>query len=247
MNGNSAVYTAIVLALDAWPLILVGYLLFSWIVARMARRRGLGGWPLAWIPMMNLWVMGSLCDQYRYVVCGKKSRNRVWLPVLAVALELLMVFGVLGFQGKTGFTPALWATLLDVTVAFFLVRLYLCLYRLYLSSVPRRAVAWLVWSVCVPILPVVFLLLCKEKEQGMPVRRVMFRKPMEYHPATPPAGVIGKTATPEEKEETLTSEEDRPGEDGAVPEGAVPAPETADSVTETQEAFREREEVEQDG
>ncbi len=249
MNGNSAVYAAIVFALGLWPLILVGHLLFCWIMVRMARRRGLGGWPLGWIPMMNLWVMGSLCDQYQYVVHGKRSHNRVWLPILAIALEVLLVFGVLGVQGRPGFLPALWATLLDVTVALILVRLWLCLYRLYLSCVPRRAVGWMVWSVCVPFLPLVFLLLCKNKEQGMPARRVMFRQPVTVPPAEVPeeVAVPEETTVLEEAGESATPEEAGVPENEADAEAQETAPEAVTAAADTQEERQEREEVGLDG
>lgn len=232
MNGNSAVYAAIVGLLRFWPVFLAAYVFFGWSMSRMAQRRGIGGWILGWFPMMNLWVMGSLCDQYRYVVFGKKSRSRFWLPVLAVALEVLVVFGVLGLQGKVGFLPAIWATALDVTTAVFLVRVYLSLYRLYVSCEPRHAVSWLVLSVALPFLPVVFLLAGKEKEQGMPVRRVMFRGELERSTANQPqetaTEAVGAPTEPQTTEEPM----EHPGDDTAE-ETTEESPEIAPATAET--------------
>lgn len=172
MSGSSAVYAAIISVLKFWPVWLVCHLLFSWAMAAMARRRGIPGWAAAWIPMMNLGIMGQLSDQYRYVVQGKRARNRIWLPVLTVVLELLMIFGAFGLQGGLGFVPALWATVLDILTVLTAVRIARCLYRLYLSCAPNRAVALTVWSVCVPLLPPVFLWLHRKAERGMPMRKV---------------------------------------------------------------------------
>lgn len=240
MNGNSAVYAAIVDLLRFWPVFLAAYVFFGWSMSRMAQRRGIGGWILGWFPMMNLWVMGSLCDQYRYVVFGKKSRSRVWLPVLAVVLEVLVVFGVLGLQGQAGFLPALWATALDVMVAVFLVRVYLSLYRLYVSCEPRHAVSWLVLSVVMPFLPVVFLLAGKEKEQGMPVRRVLFRNDLERatvvttHEAPEEADNI--PAEPQPAEEPMQNpEEVAPEETAEAPQETVVTMEDTPAAEETHE------------
>ena len=232
MNGNSAVYAAIVGLLKFWPVFLASYVFFGWSMSRMAQRRGIAGWILGWFPMMNLWIMGSLCDQYRYVVFGKKSRSRFWLPILAVVLEVLVVFGALGLQGQAGFLPALWATALDVTMAVFLVRIYLSLYRLYVSCEPRHAVSWLVLSVVLPFLPVVFLLAGKEKEQGMPVRRVMFLdelKRASAGEADKKAAEVQGVSTELQSEEGLT---ENPG-DGVPEITAVASPETVPAIEET--------------
>ena len=45
---------------------------------------------LAWVPIGNNWILGSLSDQYRYLVKGKICRKRVILPALSGGVLLLI-------------------------------------------------------------------------------------------------------------------------------------------------------------
>ena len=42
----------------------------------IAQRRGLRNSWLAWIPVANVWILGSLSDQYRYVVRNEVRSKR---------------------------------------------------------------------------------------------------------------------------------------------------------------------------
>ena len=47
----------------------------------IARRRGISAPWLAWVPVANLWVLGSLSDQYRYLTQGQMKHKRIALLV----------------------------------------------------------------------------------------------------------------------------------------------------------------------
>ena len=63
----------------------------------VARRRGIDKPWLAWIPVVNVWLIGSLSDQYQYVVRGQyKSRRKVLLTLSIVNFVLLTAICILG-------------------------------------------------------------------------------------------------------------------------------------------------------
>ena len=59
--------------LSGIPTTLMGiaaYVLTALALYTIAKRRGLNHPWLAWIPVASAWILGSLSDQYRYVVRG---------------------------------------------------------------------------------------------------------------------------------------------------------------------------------
>ena len=71
----------------------------------IARRRGLNHAWLSWIPVANCWILGSLSDQYQYVVKGQnKSKRKVMLilniliAVFSVTVSVLGAVTVAGHQ-----------------------------------------------------------------------------------------------------------------------------------------------------
>lgn len=55
----------------------------------LAKRRGIEKPWLAWIPLINVWALGCLSDQYQAVVNGKRNRRRRTLLVLNIVLLAL--------------------------------------------------------------------------------------------------------------------------------------------------------------
>ena len=87
------------------------YLFMALGLYTIARNRGLRNPWLAWIPVANLWLLGCISDQYRYVTLGEYRNRRkklltlsiveVALIPVAVVLILVWVFG-LAALGITG-------------------------------------------------------------------------------------------------------------------------------------------------
>lgn len=48
----------------------------------IARRRALRFAWLAWVPVCGQFVLGSISDQYRFLLTGKKTHRRVWLIII---------------------------------------------------------------------------------------------------------------------------------------------------------------------
>ena len=176
---------------------LIGYVLSSLAIYTIAQRRGIQKAWLAWLPVLNVWILGSISDQYRYVVKEQvKSKRKILLAlnlanfVLSVLVLVRIVATVVSFvsAGMRGASnEALARTLINgilvsmmmslpllaLSIAAFVLRA-MALYDLYGSCEPDNSVLYLVLSLIPGINQItqpLFLFLCREKDGGMPPRR----------------------------------------------------------------------------
>lgn len=174
---------ALFAGLVSWmPTALLGiasYVLSSMALYAMAKRRGLDYPWMAWIPVVNCWLLGSLSDQYQYLVKRRHTYRRRTLLALDILKCILMVLVtvlavVLTFQ--TAFNMVLarllscLALLAGGSLARAVVR-YMALYDVYRSVDPQNAVLYLVLSICVGVTTPFFLFFNRENEKGMPPRK----------------------------------------------------------------------------
>ncbi len=172
---------------------IVSYVLFSLGLYTVAKRRMINHPWLSWIPVANIWILGSLSDQYRYVVRGQnKSKRKVLLTlkIVAVALSVVIVVVCLGavFNLAAGAVygmdeeqlfrevfsmlfgvGGLALVILPVTVVLAVFR-YMALYDLYLSFDPENAVLFLVLSIIFAVTEPFFIFFNRQKDRGMPPR-----------------------------------------------------------------------------
>lgn len=145
----------------------------------MARRRGIAAPWLAWIPVANLWLLGSLSDQYRYLTWGQVKHKRVVLLVLEIVTGALSgalvgcAVWVFAANGSTASLVTLLAAVLltgGTAIALGVVKL-MALYDVYASCDPRNAALYLVLSIFFRFLKPVFLFVSRNLERGMPPRK----------------------------------------------------------------------------
>ena len=158
---------------------------------RIAKSRGIRRAWLAWVPVGNAWIQGNISDQYRYVVKGRISYRRfalLWLTVASTALSIaasvlsvdVLLATVSRFLINAGrvnrihmaaFTAV--SSVEGVVALVCMVFHYLTVYDLYKSCTKRYSVLYLVLSIVFKFLEPVLLFLCRDKEEGMPPRRVV--------------------------------------------------------------------------
>ena len=163
----------------------------------VAQRRGIRKAWLAWVPVLHLWVLGSLSDQYRYVVRYQFRSRRKWLLGLSVAgLVLGLVISCLYTAGMVStlmglskaqnpqdliymfrYQPVLVAaagvSAVAVAVKLLLTALqWASLYDIYASCIPEKKVLYTLLSILLPVTAPIFLFLCREKDTGMPPRKI---------------------------------------------------------------------------
>lgn len=170
------------------------YVLTALGLYTMASRRGIRKPWLAWIPVIDVWILGSLSDQYRYVVRGEIRSKRKWLLGLGIA-EAVMAVAMLGMlcsmlisavisttrnvsesylvdmlMGRAMTMVLLALPMLGVSIAK-VVLYYMSLYDVYTSCDPQNNVLFLVLSIFFGITRPFFLFFNREKDLGMPPRR----------------------------------------------------------------------------
>lgn len=171
--------------LTALPSMLLG--IASWglsavAVYVIARRRGLNKPWLAWVPVLNVWLLGSLSDQYQYVVKRKNTGRRKWLLVLNLLMPVLygtvigfvcaaLMPGAYGiYWEKAMVAVGLVLPLAGVAIAAAVIR-FVALYDVYRSLDPNNAVLFLVLSIFFGVTEPFFLFFNRDKDAGMPPRR----------------------------------------------------------------------------
>lgn len=163
-------------------LCIVCYVLQSLGMYSIAKRRGIHHAWLAWIPVGDLWLLGSISDQYQYLAKGRVRNRRGLLLGLSIALYAMMVLMCVGiFLAMIGLSNMLSGVLLAVTVlcliAYFVLAIvatvfqYIAMYDLYASSDPGNAVLYLVLSIVFSVAIPFFVFACRKKDMGMPARK----------------------------------------------------------------------------
>ncbi len=170
------------------------YVLYSMGVYSIAKRRGIHKPWLAWIPVGNLWILGSISDQYQYVVKGKVKNKRKTLLILdilmvvgSVAMVVLYAVAIVGMiaGGKGGeefeyLQGAAIGALLGILLAALALAAmsvaaaviqYMALYDLFSSCEPNNNVLYLVLSIFVSIALPIIVFVCRSKDLGMPPRK----------------------------------------------------------------------------
>lgn len=176
----------------------VTYVLQSLGTYTIAKRRGIHHPWMAWVPICNAWLLGSISDQYQYVAKGRnRSRRKVLLGLSIATYALLipfyvayfvLIFGMIAAEGSaavgTGVAVAvivLLALVMAVVAIVLSVFQYIAYYDLYASCDPSNAVMFLVLSIFFGITQPFFVFACRNKDLGMPPK-----KPRIPEPPVPP-------------------------------------------------------------
>ena len=172
---------------------IAGYVLSSLGLYTIAKRRGIPNPWLAWIPVVSMWIVGSISDQYRYVTKGQiKNKRKILLilegvaVVLCIVLVVAMLVAVIGVAevSMTAATEAeimssamgivLWAMLGALVIGGVglagTIIYYMAMYDVYTSVNPSYNVAFLVLSIIFHVTEPFFIFFNRKKDLGMPPR-----------------------------------------------------------------------------
>ena len=176
---------------------LVGWILSSVGLHKVAKRRGIAHAWLAWLPVGREWVLGSVSDQYQHLVQGKITARRRILLILEVAS---IAVGIV-YVGTTAMAEimavadgSVGGVLLAVGIPYLLflgvavtnmVFCQICNFDLYRSCNPQSAVVFLVLGIVLPVCQPFFYFACRKKDLGMVVPRPVTPEPAELPMANP--------------------------------------------------------------
>lgn len=170
-------------------LVVLGYSVVAYILTArglhtVARRRGIKNPWLAWVPVGNYWIVGSISDQYRYVTSGQVSNRRkilLWLSAVTFAIALVMIamavhmaVSTIAYRNTQYVSSALWIVFLSfalmavsITATVFY---YMSLYDYYASCRPANKVLFLLLSIFLGVPMPFFVFACRNDDLGMPPR-----------------------------------------------------------------------------
>lgn len=173
-------------------LAVVSYVLGSKGIYAIAARRGIRNPWMAWIPIANNWILGSISDQYQQRKYGEDPKLR----------KKLLIFSIITQSGAT-ITPAVGSFHLNlnlgndtvtmvqndevlrtvgIVLAVILVPILLAMlvlsiiqtvyqykayYSLYASCKPQMAIAFLILSIVTPAGPFLTYA-CRNSDDGLP-------------------------------------------------------------------------------
>jgi len=204
---GSGILSALLSGVPSFLLGIAGYVLTALGLYTLAKRRGLNRPWLAWVPVINCWILGSLSDQYRYVVKGEiKSKRKVLLVLnllstalgtAIVAVAVAMVVNLTGdiFRGvgeeemfRSVMGPVvgvlgLSLPMAGIAIAYAVIH-FMALYDVYRSMDPVNCVLFTVLSILFHVTEPFFLFFSRNKDLGMPPRRqeAVYQEPVYQGP-----------------------------------------------------------------
>lgn len=242
---GEAVAAGILIALVFVYLLLLGYLVFAYVMQSLslhtlARRRGIANPWLAWIPFGDSWIIGSLARDYD----KQKGLNRRWDKILlilsivgiatfftiyiafivyvaisAISMESAgitygedIAFEMLG--GLLVFYVLLIAS--AVVISAFSTLTYICLYKIFESTVPEKALKHFLIYLLVPFAAPFCLFACRNKGYEHPDPMAYIYNPVDkdysyYRPtvteSTPADEVVTNPQPDMQIEENQTEEQ----------------------------------------
>ena len=178
------------------------YVMESIGIYSIAKRRQIRKPWLAWFPVANLWLQGSISDQYQYVVKGRvRNRRKIMLTmgILLIPVTIFyagstfstlleMVMRISGPSGDLGeiqqmipqlITMGVFAVATLVLSIALMVFQWMSLYDLYSSCIPKHNVLFLILSIFISATRPFFIFFNREKDEGMPPRKA------DYTPQDP--------------------------------------------------------------
>lgn len=174
----------LILMLFVYGIAILSYVLQSLGMYSIAKRRGIHKPWLAWIPLGNVWILGSISDQYQYVAKGRIKNKRKALLILGIVMYALiipytaMVTSIAASQGDVANEMlttvfaflGFFALYFGVVIAAAVIQ-YMALYDLYGSCEPKNQMVYTLLSIFVSITMPFLVFACRKKDLGMPPRK----------------------------------------------------------------------------
>lgn len=177
-------------------LIIIDYILSSVALSKLASRRGISNSWMAWLPYAREWIIGSIVDDYE----EKNGIKRKWRTVL-LTLAIISIVGLvvvyiatfvallpIAMGASAASTSMMLSSLGIIYVVIFIVAFLasaqgfcraVCIYKIYESTVPEKAVKYFLIYLLVPLGGSICLSRCKNKgypypeEIAVPVAEVL--------------------------------------------------------------------------
>ena len=169
-----------------WCWGMLEYILTAVSDYRLAKRRGICGAWLAWVPLLRVWHHGRLADQYQQVMAGRRTKRAatmltltiLGLSILGVAAMILSSVGE--YLSHSSLEPgSLLGLILGILLTIAGCGLYLARkivgyvvdYNIYHSCKPDSAKTFVVTSIFFSFLKPFYRIGCSGSDEGFVARR----------------------------------------------------------------------------
>ena len=166
--------------LGIFGLCIADYIISSLGLYRLAKRRVIKKPWLSWIPGVNCWTVGSIVDDYDQKNGVKRKWRVVLLVLFLICLACVVIytvaFGAVMDEMMGDMYYALesdfWGAFAGMYVAILVTALsgtalmacqMVCLFKVFESTVPKKAVKYLLLSLLVPLAEAICLLWCSDE------------------------------------------------------------------------------------
>ena len=157
---------------------IVSYILCGKSLSAIARRRGIEKPWLAWVPVGNMWLLGCISDQYRYVTFNQETNRRgklLTLSIISMAGGILIGALTVMTLDSDSSAAMVWLLLLYVYLAVAIVQTVLqfkAYFDLFRSCDPDKSLVYLLVSIFASFPLPFFVYSCRNKDLGMPPREI---------------------------------------------------------------------------
>ena len=163
----------------------IGYILCGKGMSAIARRRGIEKPWLAWVPVGNMWLLGCISDQYRYLAYGQQTNRRRTLLILSIvttacSVPLSVMSAMMSAMTQADPTAESVLIMSLVVLVFACVVLavavvqsvmqFMAYYDLFRSCDPGKSLMYLLVSLFVTFPLPFFVYGCRDKDLGLPPR-----------------------------------------------------------------------------
>ena len=197
---------------------IANYVLTSLSLHKIAERRQIKNPWLAWLPYANYWIIGSIADDYD----ARLGHNRKWRVImLSMSLSFVGAFmvsyiGIFVSLVSIAIQSAehepepgvLIATILPLYLLLILAMIVamalqachtVCLFKIYESTVPEKAVKYFLLSLLVPFASAFCLYKCREQGySNAPVQPYAYAQPTAVPASYPPVADAPAPLSPAE-------------------------------------------------
>ncbi len=192
MSGAEAV--GIMLGFLLIYIVLIGisiasYVMTSYSFYTIAKRRNIKNPWLAWIPIASNWTVGCIANDYD----AKNGYNRKWQNVLLslaiifyagfFIMYAIMIASIVSMAFRYGSVEAAELEILRSIIPTYIMMIFalivgfgwefcyaICVYKIFESTVPEKALKYILLYLMVPLAGPICLMKCKDK--GYPVPQV---------------------------------------------------------------------------
>ncbi len=176
-------------------LLLVNYILSANAMYKLSKRRNIPNPWMAWIPVLSAWNMGLVANEYDGHLGMKRKWNQVmviaycifigtYIIVFVAAIALMIITALQGdnVQMHTIIAPIiiLYLLLLIVMLGAVLINFlhYILLFKVFESTVPEKAVKYIILSLTVPLASAICLTRCADKGYPFPEEELIYTEPV---------------------------------------------------------------------